>query len=222
MTDRIDALERLARLNAEGALSDDEFAAQKAAVLASDTGFPGDGIEGATSSSAQHMLPWALGAMLMAALLFGGYLLATRSTVPNDAANVAATTVGNEVVSSLPGKPSATQGITPVVAADFVFTDDWLANERPNWETFNEGPNVIQFCAGDKAKLNNLMSKPMHLMAGVQESDVNWPIGGAKPDQVISFDVGDDPGHYYLGSIDDGQPYVPFVVTKCDAKRDPL
>lgn len=218
MTDRIDALERLGKLRADGVLSDAEFAVQKAALL--DT--PVDGLKTTSPASfatqlkegrekskgVRRFIRWFFGIQMLAILLLGTYFL-TRG------AKIEETRGTQKAESTMP--PST----APTREADFVFNDKILATMDRNWETFADEPNPKGFCVGAKALLTNLSSKPMRVQAGRQSSDVSWTLGMVQPNATIEFDVGDDPGSYFIANLVDDRPLAPYDVYECDAAGQP-
>lgn len=218
MTDRIDALERLGKLRADGILSDEEFAVQKAALLDG----PVEGVKASSSASfatqfeegrekskgVRRFIRWFFGIQMLAILLLGTYFL-TRG------AKIEETRRTQKAESAMP--PST----APTREADFVFNDKILATMDRNWETFADEPNPNGFCVGAKALLTNLSSKPMRVQAGRQSSDVSWTLGMVQPNATIEFDVGDDPGSYFIANLVDNRPLAPYDVYECDAAGQP-
>lgn len=216
MTDRITGLERLAQLKAEGVLTDEEFTAQKAALLSASEANAG-GSQAATfaerfregrekSKGVRRFIRWFFGIQLIAIPLIGTYFL-TRGARQEET---------KQAESPAPATPVQAQ------EADFLFTDKSLASPtRDSWESLADNPNPSAFCAGYKAVLTNATSKPLHVQAGVQASDVSWIVGTVQPNATITFDVGNEPGSYFIADMDDDQPLAPYEVVKCNAAGEP-
>ena len=216
MTDRIGALERLSKLKADGVLSDEEFMAQKAALLGA-SGANASGSQAATfadrfregrekSKGVRRFIRWFFGIQLVAILLIGTYFL-TRGAHLEET---------KHAESAAPAAPAQAQ------EADFLLTDKSLASPtRDTWESLGANPDTSAFCAGSKAVLTNATSKPLHIQAGVQESDFSWVVGTVQPNATITFEVGNEPGSYFIADMDDNQPLAPYEVVKCNAAGGP-
>lgn len=215
MTDRIDALERLGKLRADGILSDAEFAVQKAALLDR----PVEGLKASSSSSfatqfkegrekskgVRRFIRWFFGIQMLAILLLGTYFLTRGAKI-------------EEARQAQKAEMAAPLAAAPVQEADFLFTDQFLAGPgRDTWESLADNPNPNSFCVGSKAILTNASSKPMRIQAGRQSSDVSWTLGTVQPNATIEFEVGDYPGSYFIASLDDDRPLAPYEVTECNA-----
>ena len=216
MTDRITGLERLAQLKAEGVLTAEEFTAQKTALLGTSDANPrgsqpatfaerfGQGRE--KSKGVRRFIRWFFGIQLIAILLMGTYFL-TRGAHQEET---------KQAESAAPATPVQVQ------EADFLFTDKSLASPtRDSWESLADNPSPSAFCAGSKAVLTNATSKPLHVQAGVQASDVSWVVGTVQPNATITFDVGNEPGSYFIADMDNDQPLAPYEVVKCNARGEP-
>jgi len=216
MTDRITGLERLAQLKAEGVLTDEEFTAQKAALLGTSDANP-RGSQPATfaerfregrekSKGVRRFIRWFFGIQLVAILLMGTYFL-TRGAHQEET---------KQAESAIPAAPVQAQ------EADFLFTDKSLASPtRDSWESLADNPNPSAFCAGSKAVLTNATSKSLRVQAGVQESEFSWDVGTIQPNATISFPVGNEPGSYFIADMDDNRPLAPYEVVKCNAAGEP-
>ena len=216
MTDRITGLERLAQLKAEGVLTEEEFTAQKAALLGA-SGLSAGGIQAATfadrfregrekSKGVRRFIRWFFGIQLVAILLIGTYFM-TRGAHLEET---------KQAESAAPAAPAQTQH------ADFLFTDKSLASPtRDGWESLGAHPETSAFCASSRAVLTNATSKPLHIQAGVQDSDVSWVVGTVQPNATITFDVGNEPGSYFIADMDDDRPLAPYEVVKCNAAGEP-
>lgn len=216
MTDRITGLDRLAQLKAEGVLTDEEFTAQKAALLGTSDANP-RGSQPATfaerfregrekSKGVRRFIRWFFGIQLVAILLIGTYFL-TRGAHLEET---------KQAESAAPATPAQAQH------ADFLFTDKSLASPtRDTWESLGDHPETSAFCAGSKAVLANATSKPLHIQAGVRDSDVSWVVGTVQTNATITFDVGNEPGSYFIADMDDNQPLAPYEVVKCNAAGEP-
>jgi hypothetical protein len=218
MTDRITGLERLAQLKAEGVLTEEEFTAQKAALLGA-SGANAGGSQAATfadrfregrekSKGVRRFIRWFFGIQLVAILLIGTYFL-TRGAHLEET---------KQAESAAPAAPAQAQA----QHADFLFTDKILASPtRDTWESLGAHPETSAFCAGSKAALTNATSKPLHIQAGVQESDFSWVVGTVQPNATITFEVGNEPGSYFIADMDDDQPLAPYELVKCNAAGEP-
>lgn len=216
MTDRITGLERLAQLKAKGVLTDEEFTAQKAALLGTSDANPRrsqpatfverfrEGCE--KSKGVRRFIRWFFGIQLIAILLMGTYFL-TQGAHQEET---------KQAESAAPTTPVQAQ------EADFLFTDKSLTSPtRDSWDSLADNPSPSAFCAGSKAVLTNATSKPLHVQAGVQASDVSWVVGTIQPNATITFDVGNEPGSYFIADMDDNQPLSPYEVVTCNAAGEP-
>lgn len=214
MTDRITGLERLAQLKAEGVLTEEEFTAQKMALLGA-SGANAGATQPATfaerfregrekSKGVRRFIRWFFGIQLVAILLIGTYFLTRGAHL-------------EEMKQAEGAAPAA-----PAQHADFLFTDKSLASPtRDSWESLGANPDASAFCASSKAALTNATSKPLHIQAGVQDSDVSWVVGTVQPNATITFEVGNEPGSYFIADMDDNQPLAPYEVVKCNAAGEP-
>jgi len=42
-----------------------------------------------------------------------------------------------------------------------------------------------------------------------------------QPNATITFEVGNEPGSYFIADMDDNQPLAPYEVVKCNAAGEP-
>jgi hypothetical protein len=224
MTDRIEALERLAKLRTDGVLTDQEFVTQKAALLHPDN-IPGGPAsppsqtfgerwaEGRKATKGiRRFIRWFFGIQLVGIVLLGVYFLTRGQTlegIRNATANESEQSASTVQESSPASVASATE-------AEIVFTDRTLA-DRPKWDALGEDPNPLTFCANTKARIANGSSRTLNLGAAVRDSDISWTLGIVKQGGVLAFDVGDE-GRFVLSDLGDGQPITTYEVAACNAK----
>ncbi len=84
MTDKIDALERLVRLHADGHMTDDEFLTEKAKLLGDAPAADSDS-QATTSSSRPRPWIWVIAIALLAAIGLAAWALQSGSATPADA-----------------------------------------------------------------------------------------------------------------------------------------
>lgn len=219
MTNKIETLERLAKLKIDGLLSDEEFVAQKTALLASEgsSSVPTwrarwqEGRE--KSRGVRRFFRWFWGLQLAAILLAGVYFLSRGQRLQDarDAASAGQAAVAN-VAAALPA-PAATE-------ADIIVTDRTLEN-RPGWDNLDVAPQSLSFCPHSQARIANSSSRTLNLQLSVRESDVNWDLGVVKAGGVFSFNVGEE-GRYILADLTDGEPITAFDVAICGTGGDAL
>ena len=213
MRNKIEALERLAKLKTDGVLSDAEFHAQKTALLAGKDPAPSptwrarwrEGRE--KSRAVRRFFRWFWGLQLAAILLAGIYFLSRGQTL-QDARDAQA--AGKAVVAT-----AQATSAPAVTEADIIVTDHTLA-DRPGWDDLDEAANPLSFCANSQARIANSSSRTLNLQLSVRESDVSWDLGVVKPGGVLRFDVGEE-GGFVLSDLTDGQPITAYEVSTCHA-----
>ncbi|PBN43792.1 SHOCT domain-containing protein [Sphingobium sp. D43FB] len=159
MTDRIDALERLAKLKADGALSEMEFASQKAKILGEQASQQAPALserwrEGRTKThGTRRFFRWFWGIQMLFIVCIGIYFLTAgskeeaRRSVIADEAPAAAVPQTRE-----PAQPLQTVEIT-----DATLTDPW------NYDGDGGKNSHMDVCASRQVTIANQSTRTLHL-----------------------------------------------------------
>jgi hypothetical protein len=212
MTERIEALERLARHRAVGAISEAEFEAKKAAILAEQPA--GTFMERWRQGRGQRrrvnrVIFWIWLVVAVGILLAGIYILTRGAALDKGRRS-------NQQTAQAEATQSANAGADRADSADFIITDRRLA-EPPTWQNFREQPTTRTFCENAQPRVANGSSRILNLGGQVVASDVSWDIGIVKPGATLTFNV-DEAGEYAIMDLDAGKPIFFYEVQKCDAQ----
>lgn len=240
MNDKIDALERLGRLKAVGAISEDEFFEQKRILLSGGSDIAersktlGEhwktGIE--QSRGIRRFSRWFWGLQLIAiafiAVYFAGRLYGQNDEpVATDNAGVASATLPSRARPET--APAYSDGLGVVAPdgafgpddADFNITDETLNQPQPDWAVIQKSLQNRMFCPHSFLSLTNDTSETLHLEGRPWKSDKKWTIGTVKPDATIVFKVGGIPGIYVVTTLQTNKILIAYEVKPCPGINAP-
>jgi hypothetical protein len=235
MTDQVEALERLAKLKANGVLTEEEFAAQKAKLLTTGDDVAaqpeptvGDRWAEAREKSrgVRRFFHWFFGINALIVILVGTYFLTRLGTVEtarqqaNQAATSAPAPVENE---ASPVVPAETQPDTAPAPEDeqatFVATADML--DRPFvWDDSQHAmvpdhqPDSQSLCAKASATIGNSARRPIKLNMVSSEGGDPVSLGTVGVGKLLTFTVADQ-GKWTITDAKDDTPLFAYDVTTC-------
>ena len=222
MTDRVEVLERLAKLRAEGVLGEEEFAFNKRLVL----DVPASALTpaGARSGVSNRALGWTLGGLTAVLAALGVYLVTPRPVLLGTSGS--ATNQMDMALNQTEPEPAPTA--EPVVketaAADDDFrpatdedyaanlptvtiTDRTLAAEYKQdgaWGPDNSSDDGA--CAGLTMAIKNSSSKPLTLTIGPEDaSSPDVQLGTLQPGADLRLKMG-KVGFYVIGHVVEDSP----------------
>jgi len=235
MTDIVDALERLARLRAAGALTDAEFEAQKAALIRS-----AQGSQASTASFGERyaeakretrgirlFIRWLFGLILVAIVLVGIYFLTRGYTIEEQRQSVA-----NVMSAELPGpaaaelSPDQVMNAHPITSApvasrapdgatteidDVLITEQVVRSIYKSDGSFAEGSSQ-GVCPFSTIRIINRTQAPLDLdISSAKTAELVGEIGHLEPGQSASYRTG-QVGRYIIGKLQQGVSINMFLL----------
>jgi len=219
MSDRIDMLEKLAKLRADGTLTDAEFEAAKAGLLNAETAeSERSGFAATPTSQRKTWAFFAIGLLLLSvASVIAWKYFATSTDLeiavpPIASAPAVETEPGEEFVE---GPPVVATGIVHKLSID----DELLLYA-------NRGEaDPLQICVGDEIHIHNQSSKKVHLFDGPEEdgdnySDLEWLESGG----TVKLAIGNLGTSLISGTASDGTPNLDlfrYQARNCASQPEP-
>jgi len=236
MTDQVEALERLAKLKADGVLTEEEFAAQKAKLLAgvTDAGTQSGASFGnrwaearEKSRGVRRFFRWFFGFIGLAAALIGVYFLtrgSTLETAREQTNQVAASPapVANDAVPAVPAQAATDTSSSPQYSqTTFVATADML-DHPPTWDEAQHAwlpdgnPTSVTLCANTPATIGNSASRAIDLNIVSSEGGDPERLGTVRVGKALSFTAAEH-GKWTITDAKDDTPLFEYDVTSCPA-----
>ncbi|KRB82699.1 hypothetical protein ASE00_11745 [Sphingomonas sp. Root710] len=215
MTNNIDALERLARLRAAGALTEIEFEQQKSALMRDADGSYAH-LHSQSYSEAKRQtrgirlfIRWFFGLLLVAIVLVGIYFLTRGYTIEEQRQSVANVTAPAPVPEA---DPAPVKTVAIPAAKIFKISTALLANP-PSWEMLNADPNTPTLCSGSTVRIINDTDQTLQL--ALDGNEILQPIGKAEPKGIL--DTPAELGSFMITDQRTDQPLLAFNVNDCPA-----
>lgn len=195
MTNKIEALERLAELRRTGMLTDEEYVHEKRQII--------EAFEQRNENPAKRGLK--LGVWIVTAVIFAILIGIAVSFY------VAKGTNSDPLVTPPPVKPLAS---TKALPSDLVITNA-LLSDPPDYETLINTAVQIAVCPGKELSISNGASRRVNLDSVPDSSDAFATLGTIEPGGRMVFEADEYPGLYHVRDIDLQKSILTYEVKDC-------